>query len=93
VGRTDAEFNLNSEVMDPINLTAEATCVVAGQSSDPHAAAAVVWVYFLTVCRTPLFVSDGYWIAEAQAAVFTGSSNHPRTTLCSDAEVWKDKLS
>jgi len=34
VGRTDAEFNLNSEVMDPINLMAAAMSVVAGQSSD-----------------------------------------------------------
>jgi len=34
VGRTDTEFNLNSEVIDPINLTASATWVVAGQSYD-----------------------------------------------------------
>ena len=31
--RTDVEFNLNLEVIDPINLTAAATWVVAGQSS------------------------------------------------------------
>ena len=33
-GKADVEFNLNSEVMDPINLTAAATWVVAQQSSD-----------------------------------------------------------
>jgi len=34
VGRTDDEFNLNSEMMDAVSLTAAATWVVAGQSSD-----------------------------------------------------------
>jgi len=33
-GKADVEFNLNSEVMDPINLTAAATWVVARQSSN-----------------------------------------------------------
>jgi len=71
VGRTDAEFNLNSEVMDPINLRAAATLVVAGQSSDHPCSGG----------RRPGIFSDGpsnatvciRWVLDRQSA---GGSFH-----------------
>jgi len=48
----------------------------AGLAHSPattHAAAANVRVYFLTVHRMSLLVSDQYWIAEAETNDCTGS--------------------
>ena len=91
MGRTDAEFNLNSEVMDD-NFTAAAMWVVAGQSSDHPCSGS---------CRPGIF-SDGPSNATVRirqvldrrrgGGRFYCIEQSPHTTLCSDAKVWKDKV-
>ena len=88
MGRTDAEFTVNSKVMDPVNLTAAATWVVAGQFSDhPCSGGRRLGIFSdgpsnATVCIR--------WVLDCQSGggrFLTESSSHPRITLCSDAGV------
>jgi len=65
VGRIDAVCNLSRRLL-----------LLHGCAHHPattHTAAAIVWVYFLTVHQTSLLVSHRYCIAESEAADFAGS--------------------